>query len=178
MHGGHVFTPNESLVQAAKSYAESRRINVDFQSPFGFGSDGTVWRTTHGSALKILFRDDNYAVERDCYLRLREAGTRHVGSLNVPILVDYDDELRAIEMTIVRPPYLLDFGKVYLDDPPPYWDDVQLMANFYEEKAPLFGRNWPRVLKAMASLRLHGIYYVDPRPQNIDFGDEEDDSEL
>jgi len=131
-----------------------------------------------GSPLKILIQNKNYQVERDCYLRLRESGVEWVGGLKVPLLLDHDDQLLAIEMDIVEPPYLLDFGKVYLDNPPPYWGDAQLMANFYEEKAPLFGRNWPRVLKAMASLRLHGIYYIDPRPQNIDFGDEADDAEL
>lgn len=173
-----MYTPEEILVRSAQTYIHSRKIALDFQCPLGFGSDGTVWQTSRGSALKILFRDDNYFVERDCYVRLKSAGIRLVGKLNVPILVDYDDDLRAIEMTIVRPPYLLDFGKVYLDDPPPYWDDEQLMANFYEEKAPLFGKNWPRVLSAMASLRLHGIYYIDPRPQNISFDVEEDDSDL
>lgn len=170
--------PNEKAIAAAKDYADSRQIFVDFQSPLGFGSDGMVWPTSRGSALKILYRNQNYTMERNCYLRLRDAGVKQVAHLAVPRLVDFDDHLLAIEIEIVQPPYLLDFGKVYLDDPPPYWNDAQLMANFYEEKAPLFGRNWPRVLKAMATLRLHGIYYIDPRPQNIDFGDEEDDSEL
>ncbi len=144
----------------------------------GFGSDGTVWHTSRGSALKLLYRTGNYVVERDCYLRLKDSAIRLLGGLNVPMLVDYDDQLLAIEITIVKPPYLLDFGKVYIDIPPPYWEDEPLMANFYAEKEPLFGKNWPRVLSAMAFLQRHGIYYVDPRPQNIAFGDEEDDSDL
>ncbi len=167
-------TPDEQLKSAAESYANPRAIDVQFQSPLGFGSDGTVWPTSRGSALKILYRNHNYEVERDCYLRLMEAGWRRLGTLNIPRLVDYDDQLLAIEIEIVEPPYLLDFGKVYIDQPPVYWNDEQLMANFYEEKAPLFGRNWPRVLFAMASLEQIGIYYVDPRPQNISFGDEDD----
>lgn len=169
-----MFTPNKELARAAQLYGDSRQIAIHFQSPLGFGSDGTIWPNSRGSALKILIYDQNYRVERDCYLRLRDKAVRHVGKLNVPILIDYDDQLRAIEMTIVKPPYLLDFGKVYLDQPPVYWNDEQLMANFFEEKAPLFGRNWPRVLSAMASLEQIGIYYVDPRPQNISFGDDDD----
>jgi hypothetical protein len=169
-----VFTPDEKIVDAAERYAHSRSIVVDFQSSLGFGSDGAVWPTSRGSALKILYRVRNYDVERDCYLRLRDAGWKRVGILTIPRLVDFDDELLAIEMEIVQPPYLLDFGKVYIDEPPVYWNDSQLMTNFYEEKAPLFGKNWPRVLSAMASLEQLGIYYVDPRPQNISFGDDDD----
>ena len=36
-------------------------------------------------------------------------------------------------MTIVSPPFLLDFGKVYLDSPPPYWDDLEIMSNWHVE---------------------------------------------
>lgn len=170
-----MFTPNKELARAAQLYADARKITIHFESPLGFGSDGTIWPNSRGSALKILINERNYRVERDCYLRLRDERIRRVGKLNVPMLVDYDDELRAIEMTIVKPPYLLDFGKVYIDHPPVYWHDEQLMANFYEEKAPLFGKNWPRVLSAMASLEQLGIYYVDPRPQNIAFEDEDEE---
>ncbi len=173
-----MYTPNEKLIAAALEYANSRGIEVQIQDPLGFGSDGTVWPTSRKSALKIMIHEKNYAVERDCYLRLKNAGVQWLGKLQVPLLLDFDDRLLAIEMDIVEEPYLLDFGKVYIDIPPPYWEDEQLMANFYAEKEPLFGRNWPRVLSAMAFLQRHGIYYVDPRPQNIAFGDEEDDSDL
>ncbi len=122
--------PNEKAIAAAQDYADSRQISVDFLSPLGFGSDGMVWPTSCGSALKILYRNQNYKMERDCYLRLRDAGVKQVAHLAVPRLVDFDDGLLAIEIEIVQPPYLLDFGKVYLDAPPPYWDDAHLMANF------------------------------------------------
>ncbi len=173
-----MYVPDEKLLAAANAYAHSRQIDVAFQSPLGFGSDGTVWPTSRGSAIKILYRDKNYAVERDCYLRLREWGVTQVAKLTVPRLVDHDDGLFALEIEIVQPPYLLDFGKAYIDEPPVYWGDRQLMANFYEEKSPLFGSNWSRVRKALASLEGMGIYYVDPRPQNISFGSEDDDSDL
>ena len=76
-------------------------------------------------------------------------------------------------MTLVRPPFLLDFGKVYIDHPPPYWGDTQLMANFHAEGRENFQSRWPVVLRALSILRGHGIYYVDPRPGNVTFGDDD-----
>ena len=86
------------------------------------------------------------------------------------MLLDFDDHLLAIEMEIVRPPFLLDFGKVYLDRPPPYADDTQLMATAHAAGKELIGKRWSQVLRVLAALQRFGIYYVDPKPANIDFG--------
>jgi hypothetical protein len=160
---------NRSLTDLANDYANSRKINIDFQSPLGEGTDGTVWATSRGSAVKVLYRQKNYNNERDSYLRLREAGIDRIGALTVPLLVDFDDRHFAIEMGVVQPPFLLDFGKVYLDIPPPYWSDSQLMANFHAEGQELFGVDWQTVQSVLAFLRGLGIYYVDPKPGNISF---------
>jgi hypothetical protein len=57
----------------------------------------------------------------------------------VPQLVHYDDELLAIEMTIVSPPFCLDFGGAYLDRPPDYSPEV--WADWEAEKSDLFEDN-------------------------------------
>ena len=54
-------------------------------------------------------------------------------------MIDADDQLFAVEMTIVSPPFLLDFGKVYFDSPPPYWNDDEIMANWHAEGKENFG---------------------------------------
>ncbi len=139
----------------------------------GYGSDGTVWTTSRKSALKILGRPENYASEVEYYRRLREADTDEICGFAVPRLLECDEELLAIEMSIVQPPYLLDFGKVHLDHPPPYWGDAQFTNNAFADGREHFGRDWSKVLAAMTVLRSKfGIYYVDPRPGNISFGRE------
>lgn len=78
--------------------------------------------------IKLFYRPENYKDERNCYLILQAAAVEKVGILNVPKLVDYDDSFLAIEMGMIKPPRLLDFGKVYLHRPPPYWDDQRIMS--------------------------------------------------
>ncbi|QDT74909.1 hypothetical protein [Lacipirellula limnantheis] len=102
----------EQLRRNGAAYADSKGIVVDFQAPFGEGQDGTVWPTSRGSALKLFYRPENYEDERNCYLILKAAAVEKVGSLHVPRLVEYDDSFLAIEMGMMKPPRLLDFGKV------------------------------------------------------------------
>lgn len=87
-----------------------------------------------------------------------------------------DDSLMVLEMTIVTAPYLLDFGKVWIDRPPPYYFDAQRMNNAQADARDLFGNFWPDVQVALYQLRRkYGIYYADPRPGNINCGDSDDD---
>lgn len=52
-----------------------------------------------------------------------------------------------------------------------------MMANAPEEWNERFGKRWSKVERAMRLLEHYGIYYYDPRPGNISFGDE-DEQEL
>ena len=160
------------LLARAQQYAKSKQMSLRVEHPLGYGSDGTVWQTSARSAVKSLEKEKNYLDEITCYRRLRRAGIENICGLAVPILIDSDDTLLIIEMSLVRPPFLLDFGKVYIDRPPPYWADKQLMANFHAEGRENFQKHWSIVQRALAFLRSHGIYYVDPRPGNIVFEDD------
>ncbi|MEX2188513.1 MAG: hypothetical protein WD875_17015 [Pirellulales bacterium] len=95
-----------------------------------------------------------------------------MGIFAIPELVDCDDEFLVVEMSIVSPPYLIDFGKAYLDNPPDYPSDA--MAHWRQSGIELFGDKWSTVLTALASLRQYGIYYVDAKPANICFADDAD----
>lgn len=86
----------------------------------GHGLDGTVWETTRQSALKACYRLEAFQRERDCYRRLFEHDVVSLAGLSVPQLLDYDNRRQIIEMTIVFPPCILDFGKAYVDSPPDY----------------------------------------------------------
>lgn len=165
----------QRLVPQATAYARSRQIQLDYNALLGDGTDGAVWSTSRGSALKVFYRQHNYVDELECFRRLTAAGKEQLGKLYIPKFVDADDRFLAIEMGVVTPPRLLDFGKVYLDSPPPYWGDGEIRAKFDAEGAWLFRDRWPDVIVALEELRQLGIYYVDPKPGNILFGDEADD---
>ena len=76
----------------------------------GAGVDGTVLVSDQGRAVKFLNDRPRYARELEVYQVLRGLGITSVAGHAVPELIRFDDELLAIEMTIVRPPFVLDFA--------------------------------------------------------------------
>jgi hypothetical protein len=133
--------------------------------------DGTIWRTSRHSVVKALERERSFLDELECYQRFTAAGVESIAGFAVPELIDFDTELLAIEIKIVSPPFLLDFGKVYLDAPPPYWNDAEIMGHWHAEGKENFGGRWPEVLRLIGALQKYGIWYVDPKPGNIMFAD-------
>ena len=91
-------------------------MSLIFHHPKGDRSDQV--------AVKFHNREVAYNRELSVFLRLRDLGVVNVCGHRVPLLIDYDDELLAIEMTIVSPPFCLDFGGAYLDRPPDYTAEV------------------------------------------------------
>lgn len=158
--------PQQPAEERAHWYAGSRDIEIVDQ--LGFGVDGTVYRTTRMSAVKAHDRWRTYCMERDIYLRFKERGVRSIHGHTVPRLIDFEDSLCVIEITIVEPPYLIDFAKATIDVAPVFPPGV------YEEwllrKSKDFGKNWPMVSAIMHDLvALHGIHLTDLNPNNIGF---------
>ena len=120
----------------------------------------------------VNFHREERPFERDCrvYQRLREERTTRILGLNVPQLLRIDQEFRAIEMTIVRPPFLLDFADALLDEPPDFSEDV--LRQWEEDKAEIFGERWPEVTRILAALQTFGVYLLDINPGNISFPEE------
>ena len=145
-------------------YAQRRQLAI-LTEPLGGGTDGTVWKTADKTAVKILRKREVYATEKECYLRFLRANTSQICGFVVPQLVDYADDLLAIEMTIVEPPRILDFGKVALDHAGDFSE--QTMTDWYAMQEELWGSYWPQVRRLLVSLRAMGIYYADPNPYNI-----------
>jgi hypothetical protein len=146
----------------------------------GWGEDGCVWRASlpppfAETAVKVFDRPNNYQRERDAYLRLRDRGVEHLGDFSVPSLVNHDDELMVVEMTIVQPPFLLDFGKAYVDCRPPYFNDSERISEAEADCRELFETEarWKEIQRALWKLEGMGIWYADPNPRNIQFGEED-----
>lgn len=86
----------------------------------------------------------------------------------VPQLLGSHDPLGVIEMTVVRRPWLLDFGKAALDWPPDF--EPGAWETWRAEKAEVFGRFWPKVVELMGLLEArYGIYLLDANFGNIGF---------
>ncbi|MEM9354283.1 MAG: hypothetical protein AAGA92_14850 [Planctomycetota bacterium] len=160
------------LYNKAKAYCESKGRRLSEEAKLGAGTDGAVWKTGAGTAVKACERPKNYSLELECYQRLARERVTEIHGLAVPELEGYSDELLVIEMTIVQPPYLLDFGKVYLDTPPDYFDDAERLDTWRAMWNELFGDDAPRVQTVLNALTRFGIYYVDPKPANIHLGGE------
>jgi hypothetical protein len=113
-------------------------------------------------------QEAGYQRERDIYLRLKNKGIKEIRGCAVPKIIEYDDRLWIIEMTLVSPPYVLDFAGAYLDQAPEFSEEV--LADWRADKQEQFGKRWPEVLAILASLESHGIYMEDVSPSNISLG--------
>jgi hypothetical protein len=120
----------------------------------------------------VKFHREERPFERECgvYQRLREEQTTRILGFNVPKLLSIDAEFRAIEMTIVRPPFLLDFADALLDEAPDFSEDV--LRQWEEERAEIFGERWPEVTRILAALQAFDVYLLDINPRNISFPEE------
>jgi len=104
------------------SYAAER--GLELTEPLGWGTDGLVDATDRRTVIKAHARQTSYQRERDTYLRLQANRITQIHGLAVPQLINYDDARRILEMTIVQLPFLLDFGKAHLDEPPEFPEAV------------------------------------------------------
>lgn len=138
----------------------------------GFGVHGKVFTCRRlgcatTTALKIHERSVSYVRERDVYMRLQDLEISEIEGHHVPILVGLDDDLLAIEMSIVVRPFVLDFGGAYLDAPPDY--SAEILEQWTQEKEEQFEENWLKAANILATLRRYGIYVADVNPGNIGF---------
>lgn len=161
---------DEELLKKAKAYASSHDGIIGGE--LGSGIHGIVVvlkgeRESARTALKIHSSDEPYRRECEVYERLLELGVRKILGFNVPQLLRRDDALLAIEMTIVPPPFVLDFAGAWLDWPPEFSDEI--WAERREKWASEFGGDWPKAQEILAELEELHIHMLDPSPSNIRF---------
>jgi len=152
----------------ATAYGESHHIEIGHR--LGFGWDGTVFATDRQSAIKVFRHERLYHRERDVYLRLKSRCVTKILEFKVPRMLAFDDDLWIVEMTIVSPPFVLDFAGAYLDQKPDYPPEV--LADWMEEKAEQFGERWSKVQAIMWAFSELGVFLADVKPGNIEFGDQ------
>jgi hypothetical protein len=167
---------DSELFVRADSYAKNNGHRIVRKARLGGGTDGEVWRSTRPSAIKVLMNAKNYRDELTCYRRFKALRIHNLCGFDIPRLFGWDHKLQVIEMSIVSPPYLLDFGKVYIDTPPTdVYDRERIRLGEAEAKAN-FGANWPAVSRLLyAHQEKVAIWYVDPKPANIDCGIDDPD---
>jgi len=163
---------NESLIPSARLYALRHQLELA-ESP-GSGKDGIVLVAKRkgkpaDSAIKVLRWSEPYDREKQVYERLRNTAVSTVLGFNVPQLLGCDDELRVIEMTIVKRPFVLDFAGAYLDAPPEFSEDV--WAVWEAEKREQFEDRWSLVQRVLEAFEDLGIYLLDVSRGNIAFID-------
>ncbi|SRR5258706_11265159 len=163
---------NESLIPSARLYAVRHQLELA-ESP-GSGKDGIVLIAKRkgkpaDSAIKVLRWPEAYEREKRVYERLRNAAVSAVLGFNVPQLLGCDDELRVIEMTIVKRPFVLDFAGAHLDTRPEFPGEV--WADWEAEKREQFEGRWPSVQHVLSAFEEFGIYLLDVSPGNIAFLD-------
>jgi len=135
---------DEDIVEKAEAYAIRRGCHL--AGRLGFGIHGIVY-TIEGNAhpgvaaLKIHYAEEPYLREKDVYGRLKEESIFEVRAFRVPQVIAFDDELLALEMTVVKPPFVLDFAGAYLDFAPEFSDEI--WEDWTRKNAEQFGANWP-----------------------------------
>jgi hypothetical protein len=162
------------IEQRSQHYCDRRGCSID--SRLGVGTQGSVYAVNipsqspnHFDQVAVKFHDREVAYDRELavFLRLQDLNIDNVCGHRVPLLTNHDDELLALEMTIVGPPFCLDFGGAYLDRPPDYSPEV--WRDWEEMKSMAFEDNWPNVKKILSTLETYGIYVADVNPANIKF---------
>jgi hypothetical protein len=143
--------------------------NLKVVERLGSGKDGDVLKTNRKSAIKIFKTAELYRNELRAYQLLKELSIRKIERFKIPRLLGFDDDALLIGMTIVSPPRMLDFASCV--------DEVELeFLNFSEEVwaereahwSETFGQDWPLIQAATTTfLRLTGLTYLDPSPNNI-----------
>ena len=118
----------------------------------------------------MKFCKDQSPYLRECraYRILYEHSVFDIEGFSVPQFLGIDEELLAIQMTIVEPPFLLDFGAAYSRESLPEFSE-SIWAEWREQKEQEFAEHWPVVENALMVLRSLDILMLDIHARNIVF---------
>lgn len=149
----------------------SQLYAVRFVDKLGNGKDGDVLKTSDGHAVKFLTENDAFQRELRAYQILRHSDMDQINGFQIPRLIRHDQPLRAIEMTIVDAPFILDFAAAYTQaecDRFDFSEDVILERQAYW--AEIFGDRWPFVQQRCdAFTEATGLILLDLSLNNIKF---------
>jgi len=129
--------PNPEIKRRLEEFVAARELLVT--GFLGGGTDGEVWTSDRKTAMKVFQYQKNYLMELQAYQRLRSRGVRMIREFVVPRLVEADDRLLVIEMDIVSPSCVIDFGKAYLDAEPDH--SAETWAEHHAAQKELWATN-------------------------------------
>lgn len=164
---------SRDLTQIAHQYASRNKLVV--RESLGGGIHGLVYlvqgnAAPGGTALKVFHAAEFYQRELMVYERLKAEQIREVLGFAVPQFIKADNELLALEMTVVERPYVLDFAGAFLDNDAPWFEDEK-WEMWEIDKREKFGAHWPEVQAMLAALEDYGIQMLDVNPGNVAFAD-------
>lgn len=128
-------------------FCHKRGFEPMFHNLLGTGQEGSVWPTSNKTAIKVFDRERNFNSELGCYEILRENEISELEGFTIPHLISCDEELLIVEMSIVAPPFILDFGKAYIHRRPDFSADI--MEYDESERREMFEGNWNLVDSAV-----------------------------
>ncbi len=153
----------------AESVAREYIGTTDPLEELGYGVEGVVYSSLAATtAIKVHTQEEALERELAVYKRLRRHRITRLQGFNIPKLVNFDTRLFVIEMSIVKPPFLLDFAQSTLDYAPEFPEGLNEWWDRIRER---FDDRFPIVQSVFWELQnTHGIYYWDLKPGNIEFG--------
>ena len=161
-----------NVFEAIKSAFEAK-YSLILVTRLGFGFDGEIFLTNLNTAVKFFKEREKFSRERAAYEILSKCGVTCVLAHEVPQLRRADGELMAIEMTLVRPPFLLDFASAHPESEVPDFPE-EVWAEWQERKLEEFGDRWAQVELVLGEFqRLTGLVLLDVNPGNIRFTNED-----
>lgn len=141
---------------------------VTAEKYLGEGKDGIVFATSIRTAVKLHYRSHTFENELAVYQRLAEHRASEVNGFMVPRLIAWDRPRRLIEMSWVRPPFVLDFAGSRIDQPFDF--EPEVIEMWHEQRQEEYGERWPEVLRLIHAFeRSYGIYLDDISPRNVRF---------
>lgn len=137
----------------------------------GPGQDGFVRRSEQLTAVQFFDAAARFRREVEVYQILRAREIRDVAGHRVPRLINVDQDLRAIEMSIVERPFVLDFAGAKLPHEVPDFD-ADVIEEHHRHLQELFGSRWTDALHVAEMFRrAPGYTLLDIHPGNIAFAD-------
>lgn len=159
---------DEEAIANAEAYAARHQLRLIER--LGFGIHGIVYLVEGNSelgtaVLKAHFQEEPYLREKAVYERLGELNITEIRGFEVPCLLGSDNELLILRMTVVTPPYVLDFAGAYLYDAPKHSEEV--WEDWRRQNEEQFGADWPMAQIILGDLQDLGIDIHDPSPTNL-----------
>jgi hypothetical protein len=119
-------------------------------------------------AVKIHKNIESFNKELAAYQRLYDHRVQSFMGFAIPTLMTYSSKLQVLEISIVKPPCMLDFAAATVDKPNDFSDEA--MEIWWADVADAFGDDFGVAADVFWAMKEeHGIFYWDLKPRNLQF---------